>query len=489
MSQKRVLFLSNLGVSSYEESHYFKNDKEYTNHFAQIAILNALLDEVDKKLYPVPTDIVIFTTEEAKENNYDQRVVKEKAETGIINTSYNNDGLKYRLEKLCSDKAIEPKIVNINIESQETEKGIQTNFVKYLDSLQENDIVYVDITNAMRSMPLIMLSAIERAKITKSINVRAIFYGTYNNRGENELILDLLKYDEYNNWSYVINQFKLTGYYNKETAPRHADNLPNIIIVNQFEEKLSQFSRTVYQPDRLSAIKYGLELKNMCNSLEPVRFPKNIQNLVKTVKELVSPLKNSGEADNYIYNLAIITRMCFDFKLYQSALTFLFENISALLIRDTFSYCHYAAISLNYTKQFSKLKKYSTSKYKSNYNKLSILRNSINHAALSNNYSAKSFNRWKNVNNDIIKAFDAFRNNSRPESNTSDTQNKNWYRYYVKSQYNTDDLLKKVKNYYNNFKEYTIIDQINKFYYFGFTPGIIDYLNKDIKDVTIQSTS
>lgn len=197
------VFMSTLGTSKYVPCHYCIGDRRSELVvFVQEALVHRLASNWSRK-----DRIVIFCTEEAKKNNWDDG-------------GHYPEGLESRLR----GKGLPPRIAMISIPTGKTEGEIMEIFLKVMEVFEEGDEVFLDITHSFRSIPLLMTVVMNYGKILKDISVGGIFYGALEALGtptdvarmpedaRNIPVFDLTPYDALLEWARAVEMFKKAGY-------------------------------------------------------------------------------------------------------------------------------------------------------------------------------------------------------------------------------------------------------------------------------------
>jgi CRISPR-associated Csx2 family protein len=197
MPKKLLTFL---GTTPYKPCVYELNGQHSkVVSFVQEALATTLCQDWTKE-----DQICVFLTKEAKASNWD-------------------NGLNLILEKLslsCKVEGID------NFKEGFGESQIQENFDLIFQTLQPNDEVWLDITNAFRSIPVFALVLLNYARFLKDIHIKAIYYGAFESLGvpahQIDLsipnpadrvvpIIDLKKLVDLQQWTNAANDFLKHG--------------------------------------------------------------------------------------------------------------------------------------------------------------------------------------------------------------------------------------------------------------------------------------
>jgi len=205
----RKVYLSFLGTNNYLPCNYICEPHDPVNNvrFVQEATISWYC-----RGWKDEDEVLIFSTEEACQNNWLDNGHKDK--NGNVVTC---EGLKTRLANLSS------LVKKVAIPSGKDEQEIWGIFSTIVNQLEEEDELYLDITHAFRSLPLLAIVIINYAKIIKNIRVKAINYGAMEAVGSagevgrmdieqrNIPVFDLLPFETLLDWSTAIDKFLSSG--------------------------------------------------------------------------------------------------------------------------------------------------------------------------------------------------------------------------------------------------------------------------------------
>ena len=203
----RRVYLSFLGTSPYFECNYHQEGFEKIRgvRFVQEATVRWY-----SSTWSEQDSIVIFTTQEAFEKNWIDGNDKEGQHVA-------------GLESCLRTMSLSPSIKNVNIPSGKDSDEIWRIFETVFNELRDGDHVYLDITHAFRSLPLLSLVILNYAKVTKDVKIEAISYGAMEAIGTAQVVrdmrpeerdvpvFDLLAYDQLLDWSTAIDRYTGTG--------------------------------------------------------------------------------------------------------------------------------------------------------------------------------------------------------------------------------------------------------------------------------------
>ncbi len=305
-----------LGTSNYKETEYFFDDgsknliRTYKTPYIQEALAK-LLDEPE-------LEVIIFITEDANKKNW---------------VSEDKVGLKNRLEN------INVKFKAVGIPNGKSNSEVWEIFKIVYDEIEENDRIYVDVTQSFRSIPIIFMSVLNHAKVAKKCDIRRILYGAYEASIDGRApIYDLTLFNQITEWSSGVEQLLSIGecdmfcsIVNKSIKPilaeaKGTDELINLTrecsnYIKEFYTDLKLCRAQSIQTDGKKLYEVLGEIKKQNTS--QYRSVQPFFNLLEKIEIQVSFFNNNNIVDNTLE----CTKLCRDFGHYQQAYTFLLENI------------------------------------------------------------------------------------------------------------------------------------------------------------------
>jgi CRISPR-associated DxTHG motif protein len=341
------IFISFLGARPYHDTQYFwqpnRADLSAPIPYVQEAIIRNCLpawSEGDK--------IFIFTTEEAKRNNYDSQITSFDSLTNTPRLQ-ENKGLNSVLEKLKVEGIInyfEPVI----IPNGYTEQEIFQVFQQVFERIETNSEVYLDITVGFRSLPMLGIVLLNYAKNVIDAEVKAIYYGNYeagiaekeeqvNNAkykrlSENDIekvkratvqtpILNLISLSILQDWTSAAREFIKLG---------KAESLAGLVEESQpkLAQQLLQLEESI-ATCRGKLLTQDLDLNGLKNTLllsknEPIK---------EQLKPLISKIENkinAFENGNTLKNGFAAVEWCIQHNMIQQGITFLQETLISHMV-------------------------------------------------------------------------------------------------------------------------------------------------------------
>ena len=166
----RKVLISFLGTNKYEECRYISPDKQQSNvvRFIQEALCADICKDWSKN-----DCVYLFLTEGEKGS---RKTNWEGTNYPQSNNNQGADGLQVKLQKLNLQCQIKPK----SIPEGFTDEHNQTIFDTVFNVLEDGDHIYLDITNAFRSIPLFGAVLVNYAKfLLTDIHIESVMYGAF----------------------------------------------------------------------------------------------------------------------------------------------------------------------------------------------------------------------------------------------------------------------------------------------------------------------
>ena len=356
----RNVFISFVGFSEYVTcNYYFENeeDKIEKTRFVQEAIIrHEFKDWTENDAY------YFFATESAKKNNWDNgKFSKADKCAGIVG---NNEKDKKGLYDLLVVDNKKKNVKLFNIGEGYTEKEIWNIFYTIEEQIQEDDCVYLDITHAFRSVPMLGIVLLNYLKATKNITIGEIYYGAFEKLGpvskvigtdelpgmeledRNAPVLKLRSFNEIMNFSFGAKLFNDKGNADflcqsiVEMCNREEEIEYKKILRDKFSDKLKEISQN-FQTCRGGKIYDAEEFKSLEETLKKLDSPehkgtmdyKAFGPLLKLIENKFREFKSSKDVKNGF----IAADWCFKHGMYQQSITLLQETIVSVGVSHVFA--------------------------------------------------------------------------------------------------------------------------------------------------------
>lgn len=167
-----IKVISFLGYHNYKDTTYTYNNQEYQTPFMTEAAFH----------FFKPDQILVFVTEEARKTNFPL--------------------LKERL----------PEATPVDIPSGKSEEELWKIFDQIATSIEKNDEVIMDITNAFRSIPVLSFITLSFVQIVQNIKVSKLIYGAFDATVNSKTpVFDLTPFLNLLNWTTATDAFLKYG--------------------------------------------------------------------------------------------------------------------------------------------------------------------------------------------------------------------------------------------------------------------------------------
>lgn len=235
-----IHIISVLGTSLYEPVYYQGDRKEILDtDFIQVSIINEFKEEIADG-----GKVTIFVTDKSEKCNWNDRKYNERdveyAQRWISETKENvivdhvKMGLDSSIQKHFPE--LQGRIECIKIPDMRTESEIWEGFNRIYDCINEEDELVFDITHSFRSIPMLVVTVVNYAKVLKKCQLKGVYYGAYEAAEENKInsykyapIINLTVFNEILEWTYAAESFVNYGNVDKmkEVYNIRVDKIPN----------------------------------------------------------------------------------------------------------------------------------------------------------------------------------------------------------------------------------------------------------------------
>lgn len=315
MPRKLLTFL---GVADYKPCIYTLNDMHSpVVHYVQEALAGLVCKD-----WTAEDSICVFLTTDAEQKNWQN----EENPYQVLGAE-----LLDRLQLACQVKPI------TDFKEGFGELQIQSNFKLIYDNLEEGDEVWLDITNAFRSIPFFAAVLLNYAQFLKHIKVKAIFYGAFEVLGvpAHKIdatipdpaarlvpIINLSSLIELQNWTNAANDFLTHG--NAKELSRIAEQQGHHVLARNLAKVTDAFAVV-----RGREIVNGSIFQDLQQSLQALRTEDAI--LDSIVDKLSAAFQGFHTED--ILNGFRAAQWCYEHQLYQQGITIVREAIVSLICR------------------------------------------------------------------------------------------------------------------------------------------------------------
>lgn len=305
-----------LGTGKYQKTHYYAqtNTQEYVNTaYIQEAIIR-LKNDID--------EVIIVATERAKSLNWEDYDDSEGLKTILESTK-----IKYTL---------------VNIPDGKQQEELWEMFQLIYEVIEENDQLMIDVTHSFRSIPFIIMSIIEYAKMMKNIDVLGIYYGAFEAKDQDNHtpIFNLNFFTDMMDWSHGVDQLIQAGDYKKISNKMKSVMKPLLKEAKGQDQVLNQIRQLVelfesfFVGLKLSRGKVVTEdghmISHLLSEIDEVKIPikdyESLRPFFLIMEKIREPFNDFYDAD-LVKNIHSAVKLCGKYELYQQAYTLLRENI------------------------------------------------------------------------------------------------------------------------------------------------------------------
>jgi len=337
----RKVFISFLGTNDYLLCNYeFKEFPPVQNvRFVQEACIVRWCEQ-----WNAEDRIFICVTEEAEKKNW---LDGGHARSGDGGSEF-RQGLATRLKALQLVAPYE----KVTISAGRSEEEIWGIFERVFSLLRANDHLYLDITHAFRSLPVLAMAILSYAKVMRKISVHAISYGAIEVLGRieevkklpveerNVPVFNLLPFDRLQDWTTAVDRFTTTG--DASQIERLADMDMRSILkatkgqgtdartIQKLSQQLKEFSDVLATcrgrdiSASVTSVKKSLERIQDLNFLPPFK---------PVVLDKLEPALAAFQDDEITDGLAA-ARWCLNHHLYQQGYTILLETMITFVVNQ-----------------------------------------------------------------------------------------------------------------------------------------------------------
>lgn len=316
------VFISVLGTSDYQDCFYCIGDEPICQNvrFVQEALVNHGCKDWTKD-----DRILIFTTEKSQRMNWLDDGHRDRNSGEVLP----REGLKKRLEAL----ELSSTVKSVQIPDGKNEAEVWVIFEILFDSLKSGDEIVFDITHAFRSIPMLVMTVLNYAKVVKGVSLERIYYGNYEarNKASNRApIFDLSVFDNLLDWTVAIDAFMSSGDASKAArlAKGKADTIartikgpdPLIKPLRRIASCLEEFSKTMATCRGASISSSVRELKKSIIKTEDIEIDSAFRPLLKHLETQLQTFTGSKIDDGII-----AAEWCAQHNLVQQGFTILRE--------------------------------------------------------------------------------------------------------------------------------------------------------------------
>ncbi|MBW6521321.1 MAG: TIGR02221 family CRISPR-associated protein [Desulfoarculaceae bacterium] len=327
--------LSFLGTNNYVACTYFLASQEVADvRFVQEALVKLHCSD-----WTPEDQIIIFVTPEADRKNW--------ANNGHI--PENNAGLYRCLSALNLPCRIRPVL----IPNGKSEDEIWEIFSIVCNELAASDAVTLDITHALRSLPMLAMVVLQYLRVLRNVHLQGIFYGAFEALGSVEEvkkmvaeerrapIFDLTSFARLADWSIAVDRFLAAGDAGMIHELVRLEAIPFIkagptdtkhghaLAVKNLTKRLLDFTKAMATCRGLSISQCATSLNQALDDYRQAALVPPLVPLLEKIRERTADFNG-----NEIRDGISAARWCFEHNLIQQAYTILQETaVSFFLLK------------------------------------------------------------------------------------------------------------------------------------------------------------
>jgi CRISPR-associated Csx2 family protein len=265
--------LTFLGTTNYIYVNYVLDNKKVESvRFVQQALAEILCKDWSEK-----DKIIVFLTEEARKKNWDDGFYKDEKGEPLkgLKTELSSLGLKLKIEEEC-------------IPEGKSEEELWELFKKVLDKIDKNDEIYLDITHSFRSLPFLMMIALNYAVNIKNAKIKGIYYGAIEALGTPQELRNMPK-EERN--APIFNLVPFVTLFDWTIATRRFIDLGDASLLQQLaQEELKPLLIKTGGKEGSELKKFITSLSKLSHSFATCRASE-IPKIISLIKEKINDVK------------------------------------------------------------------------------------------------------------------------------------------------------------------------------------------------------
>ncbi len=198
----RVHFLAFLGTSFYEPARYVIDGAvQGESRFVQVPLAQVAQRAANEGAAPFHASI--FLTDQARRLNW------EDAPSGRVPPRASEPQPYIGLQAELSRVGVDATPVAVPDGNSEAEHWAI--FEAVVAQVREGDRLFIDVTHGFRSLPVLLMKALDYLQQVKGVRVEAVNYGVYEPGGQPQKVIDLSGFVVLGDWARAVSAFKRSG--------------------------------------------------------------------------------------------------------------------------------------------------------------------------------------------------------------------------------------------------------------------------------------
>lgn len=329
---KRKVFVSFLGTTAYVETHYKFPDgyESPVVRFVQEALVRKVCAEWTKDDL-----ILILVTEKSRESNWVDKIDE------------TNNSLILGLESCLRNTHLKPDIRAIEIKEGFDQNDIWDIFKKVNENIKDYDLIYFDITNSLRHIPMFGMVLFNYSQFMNNTQLASVVYGAFEAMGP---IKDLPKNPDDRKAPIIdltglIRLQHLTEVASEIHSFGRVKSLRKSLETLEIEAKLKPFIKGLsnaledFENDihisRITEIRKGNNIKKIYDNIKHLEKKEKEDALPAPIKEVFQRILNEFKfygfvRENSDKNIEAAIKWCAHYKMLPQAYTMAQEYIITL---------------------------------------------------------------------------------------------------------------------------------------------------------------
>lgn len=316
-------YISFLGLGMYRNCRYYfdKSNKDnlILTQYLQVAVANHVCMNWTQE-----DSVIIFATCDAKQRAWEGQ-----------------DGLEQALCELGCPASIKCEL----IPDCKSEHEIWKTFETIYNSLQNEDLLYIDITYGFRSIPMLCIVMINYARVMKNVTLERIYYGAFDAKEDsgvenepNVPVFDLTTFQNLMWWTLAVDRFISGGEARslRDVTMKEIDSVLSATRgkdvdgsnIKDFVGRLDDFMNAISTSRMADLLQISKGFKERADLVRSVSMPC----LVPLVEKLEGEVNAFDTTDDFV-NCLEAAKWCYKYGRIQQGYTILQEGMKSKFIQ------------------------------------------------------------------------------------------------------------------------------------------------------------
>lgn len=321
------VFISFLGANKYFPSRYYYQEDKSDLSPNDVFYVQEDLIRIFCKDWKQEDKFVVFTTDLAAHNNWNNRIISFDNKTKETELE-KGKGLKFRSSNINPNLTVK----NEAIPNGATEDETWEIFSKIVKEINSKDEVFLDITYSFRFIPVLSTVLLNYVKTVKNAKVRKVVYGNYEvgrTQDNKSPIVELSSFDKLQKWTNAAHSFNRFGVSDElvELFGEH-ESLSNL------SQQLSDLTIAIYTcrgHDLNTSIDIASLKTTLSNQKESEKFIAQFNPLIEVIENKIKDFQHQT-----VLNGLTATDWCITHNLIPQGYIFLQETLKSYIVEKAF---------------------------------------------------------------------------------------------------------------------------------------------------------